>query len=90
MLSETLLNRVRDMLFNQRLTLDTELSLYGTRSSIERKKKSPAPKSKNLIRDSLKLNLCLSKETVSSVLFDSHAFAADSSVFKQALRSFLP
>lgn len=69
MLSETLLNRVRDMLFNQRLTLDTELALYGIRSSIERKKKSPAPKSKNLIRDSLKLNtLYLPKETVSSVL----------------------
>lgn len=66
-LSRMLLKMVNEILFIQRFNLDTELGLYGTRSSSEKKKRSPPQKSNNLIKDSLMSNIFyLLKEAVSS------------------------
>jgi len=46
-----------EILFIQRFNLDTELGLYGARSSSEKKKRSPPQKSNNLIKDSLMSNI---------------------------------
>ena len=59
-LSRMLLNMVSEMLFIQRFNLDTELGLYGTRSSSEKKKRSPPQKNNNLIKDSLTSDIYIS------------------------------
>lgn len=48
---------VSEILFIQRFNLDTELGLYGTRNSSEKKKRSPPQKSNNLIKDSVMSNI---------------------------------
>jgi len=55
--SRMLLNMVSEILFIQRFNLDTELGLYGTRNSSEKKKRSPPQKSNNLIMDSVMSNI---------------------------------